>query len=67
MVSKRVRWPQEFVLAGSKKERINHDQLTMGQWVVGFCKAIQEESDSNQKHHMIDYMIALFEDATDFK
>ena len=61
-----MRWPQEFVLAGSKKERVNYDSLTMGQWVVGFCKAVQEESDGIQKDHMLDYLISLLEDANDF-
>ena len=65
-VNRRVRWPQEFVLAGTKKERVNYDNLTMGQWMVGFCKAIQEESCQAQKDHMLDYLVTLLEDANDF-
>ena len=65
-VNKRIRWPQEFVLAGSKKERVSYDSLSMGQWVVGFCRAIQEESNGKSKDSMLDYMILLLEDANDF-
>ena len=65
-VNKRVKWPQEYVLSGAKKERISYDSLTMGQWVTGFCRSMQEESDGIQKNSMIDYLIALLEDANDF-
>ena len=30
-VKHRVKWPHELVLAGNMKERVSHDQLTMGQ------------------------------------
>ena len=36
VVPDRVKWPQEYVLAGSKKECIQYDQLSMSQWVAGF-------------------------------
>ena len=65
-VKRRVRWPQEFVLSGFKKERVSYDSLTMGQWVVGYCKAMQEESDIALRDCMLEYMIALMEDANDF-
>ena len=65
-VRHRVKWPQEFVLSGTKKERVSYDSLSMGQWVVGHCRAIQEESDIAQRECMLDYMIALLEDANDF-
>ena len=37
LVKNRIKWPHEYVLAGSNKERVTYDQLTMGQWVAGFC------------------------------
>ena len=43
VVSNRVKWPQEYVLAGSKKGRIQYDQLSMPQWVAGFCRIMKEE------------------------
>ena len=65
-VKNRVRWPHEHVLSGSNKERISYDQLTILQWVTGFCRTIKEEQNSKLKEHMLDYMIALLEDAQDF-
>ena len=43
-VRTRVKWPHEFVFSGSSKERISYDQLTMPQWMVGFCRTIREET-----------------------
>ena len=34
--------------------------------MVGHCRAIQEESDRAQRDFMLDYMIALLENANDF-
>ena len=66
LVSNRVKWPQEFVLSGFKKERIQYDQLSVAQWVAGFCRILREEQDPQGKEHMLDYLIALMEDANDF-
>ena len=55
-----------FIRPRTKKERVAYDSLTMGQWVVGHCRAIQEESDRAQRDCMLDYMVALLEDANDF-
>ena len=40
LVKNRVKWPHEYVLAGNK-ERVTYDQLTMGQWVAGFCRTMR--------------------------
>ena len=45
LVKNRIKWPHEYVLAGSNKERVTYDQLTMGQWVAGFCRTMRDESD----------------------
>ena len=66
LVSNRVKWPQEFVLSGFKKERIQYDQLSVVQWVAGFCRILREEQDPQVKEHILDYLIALMEDANDF-
>ena len=65
-VKQKVRWPHEYVLAGSNKERVTYDQLTMGQWVAGFCRAMKEETDQNSKTAMLDYLITLLDDSNDF-
>ena len=41
-VKHRAKWPHENVLAGNNKEHVTYDQLTMGQWMVGFYRAIRE-------------------------
>ena len=65
-VSKRVKWPHEYVLAGQTKDRISYNQLSPIQWMVGFCRSIKDESDSKIREHMLDYCINLLEYATDF-
>ena len=66
LVPNRVKWPHEFVLSGSSKERVSYDQLSISQWVAGFCRIMREEKNSKFKDHMLDYMISLFDDANDF-
>ena len=65
-VRTRVKWPHEFVLSGSSKERISYDQLTMPQWMAGFCRTMREETNQNLKDHMSNYLIDLMDDANDF-
>ena len=66
LIKNRVKWPHEFVLSGTNKERIMYDQLNVTQWVAGFGRTIWEESDPELKAHMLEYMIALMDDANDF-
>ena len=65
-ISKRVKWPHEYVLLGQTKDWISYNQLSPIQWMVGFCRSIKDESDSKSREHMLDYCINLSEDATDF-
>ena len=66
LVKNRVKWPHEYVLAGNNKERVTYDQLSMGQWVAGFCRTMRDESDKNCKEAMLNYLISLLDDANDF-
>ena len=66
LVKNRIKWPHEYILAGSNKERVTYDQLTMGQWVAGFCRTMRDESDKNCKEAMLIYLISLLDDANDF-
>ena len=52
-VSHKVRWPHEFVLSGQNKNRITNNQLSPVQWMAGFCRNIQEESDTKIQEHML--------------
>ena len=54
------------MLTGSTKERVSYNQLTPIQWMAGFCRTIKEEKNIEMKEHMLDYVIALLEDANDF-
>ena len=38
VVKHKVAWPHEAILGGVTRSRVSYDQLTMSQWVQGFCK-----------------------------
>ena len=57
-VKHRAKWPHEYVLAGNNKERVTYDQLTMGQWMAGFCRVMREERNRNSKDAMLDFLIS---------
>ena len=65
-LSTRAKWPHKYVLAGNNKERVTYDQLTMGRWMAGLCRAMREESNQNSKEAMLDNLIPLLDDANDF-
>ena len=61
-----MKWPHEYVLSGSHKEHVSYDQLSIIQWVTGFCRIMRDEQDKTIQNSMLDYLIALFDDANDF-
>ena len=65
-VKNKVKWPQEYVLAGNQNERVSYDQLTMGQWMAGFCRSMRDEICQNNKEAMLEYLISLLDDSNDF-
>ena len=65
-VKARVAWPHEPILGGSSRQHVTYNQLTLTQWVQGFCKNIMEEPSRECRYEMISYMSDLMEDATDF-
>ena len=65
-VNHKVRWPHEFVLYSPNKDRITYNHLSPVQLMAGFCRSIQEESDTKIREHMLDDVIDLLDDATDF-
>ena len=66
LVPNKVKWPHEYVLSGSHKERVSYDQLSIIQWVTGFCRIMRDEQDKTVQNSMLVYLIALFDDANDF-
>ena len=43
-VKQRTTWRNEYVLAGTAKERVSYDKLTMGQWMDGFYRIVREKN-----------------------
>ena len=66
LIKNRVRWPHEYILSVLNKERVSYNQLDVTQWVAGFGRTMREESDPNLRQHMLDYLIALMDDANNF-
>ena len=66
MVKHKVAWPHEPILGGVNRSHMTYDQLSLSQWIQGFCKNILDESDSGKQNKMIAYMADLMEDTTDF-
>ena len=65
-VKHKVHWPHEAILSGTARQRDTYDQLTLTQWVQGFCRNILEEKSGKRKDLMVAYLGDLMEDATDF-
>ena len=65
-VKTKVSWPHEPILGGVNRQRINYDQLSLTQWVHGFCQNILDEPSVKRRDVMVAYMGELMEDATDF-
>ena len=47
-VKNKVAWPHESILGGVSRQRVTYDQLTLTQWVQGFCKNNLDESCSKK-------------------
>ena len=45
---------------------LEYDQLSVVQWVTGFCRIMHDEQNRDIHNSMLDYLIALFDDANDF-
>ena len=53
---KEVPWPQNHILSGTSKSRVTYDNLSMAQWVSGFCAIIRDESNGQTKNNMLNYV-----------
>ena len=58
-------WSQNHILSGTSKSRVAYDNLSMAQWVVGFCAIIKDESNVQTKNNMLSYVADLMEDCHD--
>ena len=65
-VKQQVPWPQNYVLAGTAKNRTTYDSLSVFQWISGMCAIIREEKQTKVKNAMLEYVSDIMEDAQDF-
>ena len=65
-VKLKIPWPQNQELSGSTRSRPSYDQLNVYQWVSGFPRIAQDETDIEVKNKMLEYLVDLMEDAQDF-
>ena len=66
VVKQKVHWPHEAILGGVTCQRVNYDQLSLTQWVQGFCRNILDQKSVSHQKSMVAYLGDLMEDATDF-
>ena len=65
-VKQYVKWPDDYILASNTKDRIAFQQLNIIQWMSGFRRILKEDYCQETREHMLDYVIALLDDANDF-
>ena len=53
-------------MSGSNKERITYNQLSLVQWMAGFCRTMRDESNIEIRNNMLDYVINLLDGVQDF-
>ena len=57
LVKEKIKWPHEYVLAGTTKDRVTYNQLNITQFMAGFCRIMREEPCQITKDHMLHYLI----------
>ena len=65
-VKHKVNWPHKAILGGATRQRMSYDQLSLTQWVQGFCRNVLEESNRDRRDITIAYLSDLMEDNKDF-
>ena len=65
-VKHKVAWPHEHIFSGINCSRITYDQLSLCQWVQGFCKNVLVDSCHTKREKMIAYMADLMENVNNF-
>ena len=63
---KKVKWPQDQAFIGVMRKRPTYEQLTLCQWLLGFLRIQQEETDTTIRDNMITYLCELMQDVCDF-
>ena len=60
-----VAWPQDLAFVGTLRKRPSYEELTMTQWLLGFLRIAEEESNHVRKQNMYSCLTELMQDATD--
>ena len=60
-----VAWPQDLAFVGTLRKRPQYEDLTQTQWILGFLRIAQEESNPEFRTHMYEYLTELMQDAAD--
>ena len=53
-VRHKVHWPHEVILGGFNRQRVGYDQLSLTQWIQGFCcNVLKEKSESRKDNDLV--------------
>ena len=52
----KAKWPQDLAFIGTMRKRPTYEQLNTCQWLLGFLRIQQEETDQSVRDNMISYL-----------
>ena len=58
-------WPQDCTFVGHLRARVTYGQLSQAQFVLGFLRSVQEETDMYVRSNMIEYLTELCQNVCD--
>ena len=62
-----VVWPQDCAFVGHLCARLTYEQLNQSQFVLGFLRLVQEESNTLIRSNMVEYLTELLQDVCDME
>ena len=62
----KIKWPQDLAFVGTQRRRPTYEQLNVTQWMLGYLRIWQEESNPDIQNNMIHYLTELMQDACDY-
>ena len=65
-VKNKVKWPQDYVFVGEHRRKVTYEALDECQWVLGFLRDRQRQTDPLKRENMIAYLTEIMQDAVDF-
>ena len=61
-----VVWHQDCEFVGHLRARVSYEQLTQGQFTLGFLRSVQEEENPFIRSNIVEYLTKLFQNICDF-